>query len=310
MNYLKYDKEDLNSIFKPWQETEFEHFLDRKKLKRPLLKSIPKMYPFANVRFMSEDGWDTLELEDMKESSNEYLESAQVLYDFDSFQEDIVLKKFENDVQNYVSQLKKNYINYIDEGIVSGTDTEAHKFFRDHLKALNDAYNSLKELPLNDLHKIQQIISKIHQENYLQTYEYFSINYRDLYDHLLKNFKVGEVSNNGSGAHDNILKFIILGKDKLFFKFEEELSQRDYLNKAGNLWKMDEKKSLLMFYIYCNSRGIIKPIFKDTAKPLKELESRYNFEVGDQAKPHRWLNKPKYSQQMAEAEFFFLNNIK
>lgn len=310
MQYLKYDEEDLNSVFKPWNETEFSKILNYKKIKFPRLKSSKKMLPFATVRFNSGNSWDTIGLEEMQGSPTKHLESAQVVYDFNSFNKKVALKEFEEDIRGYVSRLRTNYITYIDEGLTSGTDIQGHNFFRGHLKALNDAYQSLKSIPSADLHKVQEIISKAHQESYLETYNYFSINYRDLYDHLLKNYKIGEESKEGSGAHDNILRYIVSGKDKLFFKFEEELYERNILNQAGNLWKLDEKKSLVMFFIYCVGQGIIRPHFQESAKPIRALEVRYNFDVGEQRKPNKWKDNTKYSFKMAEIDFSFLKNIK
>ena len=182
--------------------------------------------------------------------------------------------------------------------------------FRDYLQGLNSSFNSLQShYKRKDLNTPQKIIVKVHLDSYNEAYKYISNTFRDQYYFLLKRFDLNSKEDYTSELVDTLERYINSDKLNLFHQFEVKVVEMKYLNERRNSWITKEHKSLIHFFLYCRSRGLIRRPFNivNDNSVLKELQKRYNRNIGTMEKYSKWK---KYNIDPAVSEFTLLDKIK
>lgn len=308
MRYFKYDLHDLNQLFIPWDKPEYFETLSEIEIRATKLSNASLLYRFAWMSFRNGSETDYLRMDELEGAENSSLPEV-IEVDYDKILDEIDLKEFRRDVENHVSKLAENFNTFLKSSLTSSTTNfQAHRTFENNLQQLQNSYKKLNSLTKDkDLHKILKIIAEIHLENYKTTYDDLKLSYTDLFDHLLKNYRLDSTEQYKTV---DIFRFLEANARKLFENFELELIEKDFLNPKLNLWKKD-KKTLVLFHIYCRERNMLRPGWREKNDFLRCLEIRYNNETGDQGKPSLWKRKPNdYSFGLAKSEFWFLQNIK
>jgi hypothetical protein len=308
MRFFKYDFNDLSQLFIPWNEPEYCGFLTDQERRATKLKHAPKMYSYAHISFRNGSESDYLWMNELVGAKNTVLPEV-VEVDYEGFEKEIDLKEFRKDVANYVSKLASNFMTFLIYRLGNAeTNFQVQRIFENNLQQLYNSYKNLDSLTQEkSVKKVPKLIAEIHLESYKATYDALKLSYTDLFDHLLKIYRLD--SNEQYNASD-VFRYLETNARRLFESFELQLIEKDYLNPKLNLWKRD-KKALVLFHIYCRERNMLRPGWKEKNDFLRSLEIRYNKETGDQGKPGLWKRKPEdYSPGIAKGEYWFLQNIK
>ncbi|MDX1699564.1 MAG: hypothetical protein R3250_03045 [Melioribacteraceae bacterium] len=309
MHYFKYDLDDLNQVFIPWREPEFYKFLSQREIRQTRLRHADIFYRYAWVDFWNGAESDSLGMEDFMGASNEEM-PWDIKVDFEGFEDEIGLKAFKDDVENYVSRLGYNFIKMLESNFEkASSNAGSNKLFKDYLSALFHSYKDLKELYQSGLNPIQEIIAQAHLTSYQNTYAYLYDNYLDVWKNLLPKFDIRNKTIEQGELVDNIERYIKPDKLLLFYEFEVKLIKIGYLNHSRNKWIAKEKKSLTTFFLYCKNRGLIRKYFSEAKnnKLLKELQKRYNLRLGTMDKYSKWKG---YNLKAVADEYRLLDAIK
>lgn len=308
MHYFKYEIDDLNQLFIPWKEPEFSEYLTKQEIQQTRLRHADTFYKYALVNFWNGVESDSLRMRDLVGASNKEL-PWDIEVDYDSIQKEVGLKVIKEDVENYTSLLKNNFIKMLEAKLVSATtNIGSSVLFKDYLKALKTAYLSLDQLAKSGLNPVQEIISRAHLKSYQDTYVYLNDHYADVWEKLLSKFDIKNKTIEKGELIDNIERYIKSDKLNQFYEFEANLVDIGYLNHSRNKWTAKENKSLITFFLYCRNRGVVRKPFDDGKKTelLKELQIRYNLDLKTMQKFSKWKN---YSLNAVNSEYIMLEKI-
>ena len=282
MSYFLTNIEDVNNLF--IKDDFLQYQFEFSKTDKTICNAI-KCY---TLEYFNDEDFEKIPLnpkEYNSENKNHYLK-----WDINYLDTHLTTSDFEDDIKQGVQKDKEHYLEKLEDKLLNlytelQIKNELNKFLEQVIKSIE----ALKRLKVN---KYQKITINV----YLESYRDILIYLNSKYENYLPKPKTNSF----------LEKFINHSKTTNFLTLETNLIERGFIQKVNNRLYWSNKKGykikminfcrLLEHHNYLNQ-------YLTVGKLIKFLEKRYNINVGEQAKPSKYLTK---SIKLIEPDFFFL----
>jgi len=291
MGYLKTTVKDLEREFIPLFENINNPILDIYPELPISITPIIECTTFYGVEGNGEDiEKTTIQINDFNPKNK--LHKFNVNYDL--LKEKLDIEVFNSELTINIEEQGKEYYFDLKHGIEkSQNDITLKGNLANAIESINQSILSLEKLSLNS---IQFQVAKL----YLKSYKKLLADLKRDYNVFCPELFFNNTSIKDFDENEFFNKFF---KNQLsikaFVKFEKQLIRYKYLD--DNLNWLKSKISLVRFFKFCFSEGLIKVYFEEESDVLHYLEKRYSIDLGDQSKPSKFKKVQSF-----KGEFSFL----
>jgi hypothetical protein len=282
MSYFLTSKEDIDYLFKKdeWLTYSFKFTKTEEVIKYAI--------KYFTIEYVDEYDFEKTPLNPLEYHSDSEIHSQK--WDINYLDKQLVISDFEDDLKQGILEEQEYHLTQLENTLLKAyNELQIKNELNNFLEKVNKSIEALTNLKVN---KYQKITINLFLKSYKETIFYLNSKYED----YIPKPKTDEL----------VKKFINHTKINSFYTLETTLIKNEFIKKANNGLYWNNKKGYKIKMInFCRLLEHHKYLnqYVGIDRMIDFLEERYNINIGDQAKPSKYL---KRSIKLIEPDFSFL----